>query len=94
MLLASDMISAMPRLMMVGGLLRGTLALPPLDEAAPPRPTGLTLPGDRPLPEASQAFIAALHQNLAEIVAQGLSPIPKTNGSRRKIHKTGKHPRS
>lgn len=90
MLLASDMVSVMPRLMMVGDLLRGTLAVLPLDAAAPPRPAGLVLPDDRPLPEAGVAFVAALRAHLAEIAAQGLSPMPERNISRRKIHRTGR----
>jgi LysR family pca operon transcriptional activator len=90
MLLASDMVSVMPRLMMVGDLLRGALGVLPLEEEAPPRPAGLILPGDRPLPEAGQAFVAALRAHLAEIAAQGLAPIPDGNNSRRKIHRTGR----
>ncbi|UPY34918.1 LysR substrate-binding domain-containing protein [Sediminicoccus sp. KRV36] len=90
MLLASDMVSVMPRLMMVGDLLRGTLGVLPLDQAAPPRPAGLILPGDRPLPEAGLAFVAALRAHLGEIAAQGLSVMPDENSLRRKIHKTAR----
>ncbi|MEI6162405.1 MAG: LysR substrate-binding domain-containing protein, partial [Roseococcus sp.] len=90
MLLASDMVSVMPRLMMVGDLLRGTLGVLPLEEEAPLRPAGLILPGDRPLPEAGLAFVAALRAHLAEIAAQGLVPMPNGNISRRKIHRTGR----
>lgn len=90
MLLASDMVSVMPRLMMVGDLLRGALRVLALVEEAPPRPAGLILPPDRPLPEAGQAFIAALRAHLAEIAAQGLSPMPDRNKSRRKIHRTAR----
>lgn len=90
MLLASDMVSVMPRLMMVGDLLRGALRVLPLEEEAPPRPAGLILPSERPLPEAGQAFIAALRAHLAEIAAQGLAPIPDRNTLRRKIHRTAR----
>lgn len=90
MLLASDMVSIMPRLMMVGDLLRGTLRVLPLDEPAPPRPAGLIFPADRPLPEAGLAFIKALRAHLAEIAAQGLVPMPETNTPRHKIHRTAR----
>ena len=90
MLLASDMVAVMPRLMMVGDLLRGALRVLPLEEEAPPRPAGLVLPPDRPLPEAGQAFVAALRAHLAEIAAQGLSAIPDQHTQRRRIHRTGK----
>lgn len=90
MLLASDMVSVMPRLMMVGDLLRGSLRVLPLEEAAPPRPAGLILPADRALPEAGRAFVAALRAHLAEIAAQGLSNMPDGNSSRRIIHRTAR----
>ena len=45
MLHATDLISVMPRLMMVGDLLRGTLRVVPLPIPAPDRPAGLILPG-------------------------------------------------
>lgn len=88
MLLASDMISVMPRLMMVGDLMRGALRVLPLEEPAPPRPAGLILPADRPLPESGQAFIAALRAHLGEIAAQGLAAMPDGNITHGKIHKT------
>lgn len=90
MLLASDMVAVMPRLMMVGDLLRGALRVLPLDEDAPPRPAGLILPAERPLPEAGQAFVGALRGHLGEIAAQGLASIRDGNSSGRKIHRTAK----
>jgi LysR family pca operon transcriptional activator len=66
----------MPRLMMAGDLLRGTLRVVPLPIPAPPRPAGLILPGDAPPSRAASAFLAALREHLAEIAAKGLAPMP------------------
>lgn len=88
MLHETDLVSVMPRLMMVGDLLRGTLRVLPVSEAAPPRPAGLVLPTDRPLPEAGQAFLAALRAHLAEIAAQGLIDMPKADRKHPRIHRT------
>ena len=68
-LLATDLVSVMPRLMMAGDLLRGTLRVVPLPVPAPPRPAGLVLPRDRPLPAAGTAFVDALRTHLAELDA-------------------------
>jgi len=75
MLHATDMISVMPRLMMAGDLLRGTLRVVPLPIPAPPRPAGLILARDRPLPAPAQAFVACLRAYLAEIGQRGLTDI-------------------
>ncbi len=52
MLHGTDLLSVMPRLMMVGDLLRGTLRVVSLPIPAPDRPAGLILPRGRPLPAA------------------------------------------
>jgi LysR family pca operon transcriptional activator len=70
----TDMLSVMPRLMMVGDLLRGSLRVVPLPVPAPDRPAGLILPRDRELPPAGNAFIAALRRYVDEISEQGLLP--------------------
>jgi len=75
MLHATDMISVMPRLMMAGDLLRGTLRVVPLPIPAPPRPAGLILARDRPLPAPAQAFVACLRAYLTEIGQRGLTDI-------------------
>jgi LysR family pca operon transcriptional activator len=75
MLLATDMISVMPRLMMAGDMLRGVLRVVPLPVPAPHRPAGLILPRDRPLPPAGQAFLACLRAHVAEIGQRGLAAI-------------------
>lgn len=75
MLLATDLISVMPRLMMAGDLLRGALRVVPLPIPAPDRPAGLILPRDRALPQAGSAFVECLRAHVAEVVARGLVPI-------------------
>ena len=75
MLHATDLIAVMPRLMMAGDLLRGTLRVVPLPVPAPPRPAGLILPRDRAMPPGGLAFIACLRAHLAEIGQRGLTAI-------------------
>lgn len=72
MLHATDSISVMPRLMMVGDLLRGTLRVVALPLHAPRRPAGLILPNDRPLTPASQSFVDCLHDYISEAALLGI----------------------
>lgn len=72
MLQATDLVSVMPRLMMVGDLLRGTLKVVPLPIPAPDRPAGIILPRERALPAAGRAFVACLRAHVAEIAERGL----------------------
>src|SRR3954454_14164166 len=58
MLHGTDMLSIMPRLMMVGDLMRGTLRVVDLPIMAPDRPAGLILPRTRSLPLAGAAFVS------------------------------------
>ena len=88
MLLATDCIAVMPRLMMVGDLLRGTLRVLPLQPPAPPRPAGLILPAEGPPSPAAAAFIACLRETIAEITARGFADMPDADSSRRKSDKT------
>jgi LysR family pca operon transcriptional activator len=74
MLHGTDMISAMPRLLMVGDLMRGTLRVVPLPIAAPDRPAGLILPRVRPLPAAGRAFVTCLREYVAELAVRGIAP--------------------
>ena len=65
MLHGTDLISIMPRLMMAGDLLRGTLRIVPLPITAPDRPAGIILRRGRRISVASLAFIglpARLHR--------------------------------
>lgn len=78
MLHGTDMLSVMPRLMMVGDLLRGTLRVVPLPIPAPDRPAGLIQLRGRALSGAGQAFAAGLRVYVAEITGRGIaSPITK-----------------
>ena len=88
MLLGSDLLSIMPRLMMVGDLLRGTLSVVPLPVPAPDRPAGLILRPGRVLPPAGQVFVDCLRAFVAEIAARGIAPITDGNS------KTGKDDRT
>jgi LysR family pca operon transcriptional activator len=88
MLLATDCISIMPRSMMVGDLLRGTLKVVPLPMPAPPRPAGIILPAEPPPSPAAEAFIAALQGFAAEIAAHGLHDMPEADTSRRRSDTT------
>jgi LysR family pca operon transcriptional activator len=73
MLHGTDLISAMPRFMMAGDLLRGTLAVVPLPITGPERHAGLILPHDRPLPQAGREFVAALRGYVAELTERGIA---------------------
>lgn len=75
MLLDTDMISAMPRLMMAGELLRGTFRVVPLPVRAAGRPAGVILPKDGTLRPGGGAFLQALRGYVAEIGDLGLTPV-------------------
>ncbi len=75
MLHASDLIAVMPRLMLAGDLLRGSLQVVPLPIAAPDRPAGLILPYDRPLPTGGRIFAECLRAYVREISRAGLADI-------------------
>ena len=81
MLHATDMISVMPQMMMLGDLLRGTLKVAPLPIPAPDRPAGLILRRDRLLLPAAQAFEACLRAYIGDLAERGLGPI--TNSDRK-----------
>jgi LysR family pca operon transcriptional activator len=72
MLLATDHLSVMPRSMMVGDILRGTLRVLPLPILAPPRPAGLVLPASPAPSPAAGAVIAVLRAYAAEIARHAL----------------------
>jgi LysR family transcriptional regulator, pca operon transcriptional activator len=88
MLHATDLISVMPRLMMVGDLLRGTLKVIPLPIPAPDRPAGLITPRDRALPSAGRAFVACLRDHIVEIGKRGITDITDGYSSAGISHKT------
>ena len=72
MLHATDMISVMPHMMMLGDLLRGTLKVASLPIPAPDRPAGLILRRDRLLLPAAQAFEACLRAYITDLAERGL----------------------
>jgi len=99
MLLQSDALSIMPRLMMVGDLLRGALRVVAPPVAAPERPAGLILPRDRALPPPARALADALRAYVAEIDARAVAsgapaPITGCNGTRRKSDTTSRRRRT
>ena len=94
MLLATDLISVMPRLMMAGDLLRGALRVVPLPIPAPDRPAGLILPRDRALPQAGRAFVECLRAHVAEVVERGLAPITDGDNDGDKSDTTGPRERA
>jgi LysR family pca operon transcriptional activator len=75
MLHGGDYLSIMPRLMMVGDLLRGTLRLVPLPIPSPERPAGLIRPRDRGSPPAARVFIEVLRGYVSELAERGLADI-------------------
>jgi LysR family pca operon transcriptional activator len=88
MLLATDCIAVMPRLMMAGDLLRGALRVVPLPIPAPPRPAGLILPAEAAPSPAAAAFLGCLRDHLAEIAAKGLVDMPDADSSSGKGDRT------
>jgi LysR family pca operon transcriptional activator len=93
MLLATDHISVMPRSMMAGDLLRGTLRIVPLPVPAPPRPAGLVLPADPPPSPAVAAFIAALRACAADLAPLGAEAMPPADTSARRSDRTRRRAR-
>jgi LysR family pca operon transcriptional activator len=93
MLHATDMISIMPQMMMLGDILRGSLKVAALPIPAPDRPAGLIKRRDRQLLPAAQAFDTCLRGYVADLAERGLGPIAKSNrlpgksDTTRKIHK-------
>ncbi|NTA40245.1 LysR family transcriptional regulator [Agrobacterium salinitolerans] len=72
MLLGTNVVAAMPRLMMVGDLLRGTLKVISVPLRAPIRPAGLIMTKTSPLPLPAKAFVDCLRHYIDEISDQGL----------------------
>lgn len=73
MLHGTDLLAVMPRLMMVGDLLRGTLRVVPLALPAPDRPAGLILSPDRALGPAARAFVQCLRSYIGEVAGSGIA---------------------
>jgi LysR family transcriptional regulator, pca operon transcriptional activator len=73
-LCATDAISIMPCLMLLGDLLRGTLRTASLPIPTPARPAGIILPRDRLASPTTRAFVQCLRGYISEIVTRGLTP--------------------
>ena len=72
MLLGGDSVALMPRLTMVGDLLRGALRLAPLPVAASERPAGLIQRRDAKLSPPAVLFVEVLRGYVGELAARGL----------------------
>ena len=89
MLHGTDMLSAMPRLLLVGDLVRGTLRVMPLPITAPDRPAGLILPRGRALGPAPRAFTACLRDYVADLAERGVvTRIPDGDSAARRSDTT------
>jgi len=73
MLLGGDGVAIMPRLMMVGDLLRGALWVAPLPIEAPERPAGLIRRRDAPLTPPAARFVETLRAYVGKLAARGLT---------------------
>ena len=73
MLLGGDSVAVMPRLMMVGDLLRGALRVAPLPLPAPERPAGLIQRRDAKLSAPAALFVEVLRGYVGELAARGLA---------------------
>jgi len=69
LVLATDTITAMPRLMMAGDVLRGTIRPVPVLVEAAPRPAGLIRRGTQDLSAGARAFVDALRDYVADLDA-------------------------
>lgn len=73
MLLGGDCVAIMPKLMMVGDLLRGALKLAPLPIEAPERPAGLIRRREAALSGPAGVFVEILREYVGELAARGLA---------------------
>lgn len=67
---STDFITVMPRLMMAGDLLRGSVRVLDLPVAAPSRPAGLIYRADRTILPGAQALIATLRAYVKDVVGE------------------------
>jgi LysR family pca operon transcriptional activator len=72
MLYGTNAISIMPRMMMVGDLLRGNLCVVPMPIETPDRPAGLIRPHDGIRSAAAEAFVTCLREYVAEVAKRGI----------------------
>ncbi len=75
--LAGNMLTLAPALMMIGDIRRGTIGIVPLElQGASRRPSGITYRSDRPLLPAAQRFVAALKCIIADMLPIVARPPP------------------
>jgi LysR family pca operon transcriptional activator len=75
MLYVGDFLSIMPRMMLVGDLLRGSLRFAPLPIPAAERPAGLIRRRGQPLPPAARVFVEVLRGYVRELAVHGLASV-------------------
>lgn len=68
---ATDSITAMPKVMLVGDIMRGSIRIVPLDSRNTPRPAGVILRSDAPLLKNAAAFVETF-RSYAEDVHKAL----------------------
>jgi LysR family pca operon transcriptional activator len=73
MLHGGDFLTVLPRLMMVGDILRGSLRLAPLPIASPERPAEIIRRGDAPTSPAARAFVDVLRTYVADLRQRGIT---------------------
>lgn len=95
MLLETDMLSVMPRSMMLGDLVRGALRIVPMPIEAPERPAGLIWRRDSERSPARVLFTDCLRAYLAEIGTAGLAELitPGNSGVRKNDKTERRRPR-
>jgi LysR family transcriptional regulator, pca operon transcriptional activator len=94
MLLATDLVSVMPRSMMLGDLLRGDVRVVPLAVSAEARPAGLVLPGEGEISAAAAAFCEALRGYATEVSAAGFGAMPDADSQKVRNDRTGRRRRA
>ncbi len=73
MMQSSEVVSIMPRLMLAGDLLRGSIRVCPLPIPTPSRPAGIIYRNDTPLPPSAQVLIQALKTYVAAALGDPLA---------------------
>jgi DNA-binding transcriptional LysR family regulator len=84
MLHGSDLLSVMPRLMMVGDVMRGSLRVVALPIPAPDRPAGLILPRGRALQPQVHLFVECLRSYVLEMAERGIADLAPGNSKSQK----------
>lgn len=70
MMLTSDVVSIMPKLMLASDLLRGAIRVHPLPIPTPDRPAGIIYRADAPLPPAAKTLVQTLKAYIDQVNAE------------------------